>query len=559
MASKYIYLHCSKLYAGMVKIYILVVIIVCYTGINGFAQTSLLTLAEKSGYKSTSDYKDVMNFIEQLKDKYTNIRVETIANSTEGRDIPLLIIGRPLPDNPEALANDPRIVVYIQANIHAGEVEGKEATLMFARDILKGDKSKLLDNVVLLICPIFNPDGNEKISTQNRTDQNGPVNGVGVRYNGQFLDLNRDAMKSESPETRGLLKNVFNRWDPSVFMDCHTTNGSYHIEPVTFTWMVNPNGDKSLIDYMRDKMMPEISRTLLTEYKVENCFYGEFYNMANPEEGWVMDASEPRYMVNYYGLRNRLSILNENYVYADFRSRVLGCYDLIHSLLDYASANRGEIKQLISKADQRTISRGKVPAPKDSFAVEYRVKPAHKKVTIKTYDAELVSETDGWKNYKKGQKQKTVTVPYFNEYFPVRSVQLPFAYILKVSDPEITDLLRNHGINLEKLSEDSKIEVESFVVSELHVAPRLNQGHYINSIKGSYSDGTVDFPAGTIVIRMAQPLANVAACLLEPESDDGLLVWNFLDRYLVPQWGSGYNQYPVCKIMKNTCLRTTRF
>ena len=115
------------------------------------------------------------------------------------------------------LLNDPRIVVYIQANIHAGEVEGKEATLMFARDILKEKNSSLLDHVILLICPIFNPDGNEKISTLNRTDQNGPVNGVGVRYNGQFLDLNRDAMKAESPEVRGVLKNVFNRWDPYIF------------------------------------------------------------------------------------------------------------------------------------------------------------------------------------------------------------------------------------------------------------------------------------------------------------------------------------------------------
>ena len=199
--------------------------------------------------------------------------------SAEGRDIPLLIIGNPLPDSPEDLVNDKRIVVYIQANIHAGEVEGKEASLMFARDILKEKNSPLLDNVILLICPIFNPDGNEKISTLNRTDQNGPVNGVGVRYNGQFLDLNRDAMKAESPEVRGLLTNVFNRWDPSIFMDCHTTNGSYHVEPVTFTWMVNPNGDNSLISYMRDKMMPEMSETLSDRYKVENCFYGEFYDM----------------------------------------------------------------------------------------------------------------------------------------------------------------------------------------------------------------------------------------------------------------------------------------
>ena len=543
----------------MVTKFLTALLIAFFAGLDGSSQVNPMTIAEKSDYKSTSEYKDVMSFIGELKSSTNNLRIETIARSADGKDIPLLIIGKPVPDSPEELANDPRIVIYIQANIHAGEVEGKEATLMFARDLLKEQYSSLLDHVILLICPIFNADGNDKISTWNRTDQNGPVNGVGVRYNGQFLDLNRDAMKAESPEVRGLLTNVFNRWDPYIFMDCHTTDGSYHVEPVTFTRMVNPNGDKSLITYLSGKMMPEISETLLNKYKVENCFYGEFFDMTDPSKGWVMDASEPRYMVNYYGIRNRLGLLNENYVYADFKSRVLGCYNLIHSLMDYAAAHYTEIKKLIADADRRTIERGINPSAADSFAVEYRAKPEKKQVTIKTFKAELVSETDGWKNYKKLDSQITVTVPYYIDFYPVRSVKLPYAYLLTVNDPEITDLLKNHGISLEKLAENTKIEVERFNMAELHGATRLNQGHYINGVKGNYLGETVDFPEGTIVIRMSQPLANVAAYLLEPESDDGLLIWNFLDRYLVPQWGRGFNPFPVCKIMKDTPLETIPF
>jgi hypothetical protein len=543
----------------MIKNISMVILAVLLIGSKGFGQGEMKTRAELSNFKSTSDYNDVMSFIDNLKSMSKNVRVETIAKSTEGRDIPLLIIGKPLPDSPEALLNDPRIVVYIQANIHAGEVEGKEATLMFARDMLREKNSPLLDHVILLICPLFNADGNDKINTRNRTDQNGPVNGVGVRYNGQFLDLNRDAMKAESPEVRGLLKNVFNRWDPYIFMDCHTTNGSYHVEPVTFTWMVNPNGDNSLISYLRDKMMPEISEKLLSKYKVENCFYGEFDDMMDPGKGWLMDASEPRYMVNYYGLRNRLAILNENYVYADFRSRVMGCYHLLYSLLDYATANYAEIKGLIAAADRRTISRGINSTKVDSFAVEYGVREAAKKVTIKTYEAELVSDSGPRKIYKRTDRQKTVTVPYFIDYYPVRKTGLPFAYLLTVNDQEVAELLKTHGIVLEKLAEDTSLEAEKFEISELHGAARLNQGHYFNSVKGTYTLSDISFKAGTIVIRMAQPLANVAAYLLEPESGDGLLAWNFLDRYLVPQWGRGFNPYPVCKIMNYTTLKTIPF
>jgi hypothetical protein len=519
-------------------------------------QTDFKTVAEKSDFKSTSDYKDVRNFIDQLLKLSHNIRAENIASSVEGREIPLLIVGDPLPKSPEDLINDKRIVVYIQANIHAGEVEGKEASLMYLRDLLSEKKPEILKNIVLLVCPLFNADGNEKISPLNRTYQNGPVNGVGVRYNGQFLDLNRDAMKAESPEVRGVLKNVFNKWDPAVFMDCHTTDGSYHVEPTTFTWMVNPDGDNSLISYMREKMMPEMSKTLFVRYKTENCFYGEFFDMMDPEKGWVYDASEPRYMTNYYGIRNRLGILNENYVYADFKSRVMGCYYLIHSLMDYASIHKTEIKNMLNEVDKKTITRGEDPAVTDSFAIEFNLRPLNEKVTIKTYEAELVSDTNGWKNYRRTDRRKDVTIPYYIDYYPAKSVRFPFAYLITANDPEITDLLKTHGIKIEKLSSDSKIEVQRFEISDLKGAAKLNQGHYTEMINGSFITDKVDFPAGTIVVRTAQPLGNLIAYLLEPQSKDGLLFWNFFDRYLVPQWGRGYNPYPVYKLLDRIDLKT---
>lgn len=535
------------------------ILIMLFTWSVTFSQEVLQTVAEKSDFKTTATYEDVMSYIEKLKKSSPYIRVEKIATSVEGRDIPLLIIANPLPKSPKDLAKDNRVVIYVQANIHAGEVEGKEAVLMYARDILKNKKSEILKNVVILICPNFNPDGNQKISKMNRTHQNGPENGVGVRYNGQMLDLNRDAMKAESPEVRGVIANVFNRWQPSVFMDCHTTDGSYHVEPTTFTWMVNPDGDNTLIAYMRDKMVPAMSKRLSGEYKVENCFYGEFYDMMNPDKGWVLDASEPRYMTNYFGLRNRLGILNENYVYADYKSRVMGCYYLIHSLMDYASANRSEIKSILQEADNRTLARGENPSVTDSFAVEYKVRPLPEKVTVRTYEAELAASDNGRRSIKRSDRQKDVSVPYFVDYYPTRNVKFPFAYIITVRDPQVTELLKLHGIRLETLTSDAKIEAERFEITELKGASRLNQGHYSNTIRGKIRTEETTFPAGSIVVRTSQPLANVASYLLEPQSNDGLVIWNFFDRYLAPQWGSGYNTFPVYKVLNQIDLKTVPF
>lgn len=519
-------------------------------------QKSLLTVAEGSDFTSTANYQDVMSFISSLKKTSEFIRTETIATSVEGREIPLMVIGNPLPASPQAMKNDNRIVVYIQANIHAGEVEGKEAVLMFARDLLSDPGSEYLKNVVFLLCPNFNPDGNEKISPLNRTYQNGPVNGVGVRYNGQFLDLNRDGMKAESPEVRGVITNVFNRWDPAVFMDCHTTDGSYHVEPVTFTWMVNPAGDTSLISYMRKKMMPAMSATLKSKYKVENCFYGEFNDLSRPENGWFYDASDPRYMSNYFGLRNRLGILNENYVYADYRSRVLGCYNLIRSLADYSSANKSAIRNMLAETDRTTILRGTRPAVTDSFPVEFRVRPLTQPVTIKTYEADVVTGPDGRRTFKRSDRRRDVTVPYYIDYYPSANVRFPFAYIITQNDPSVVELLKVHGIIIEKLSEKTRIISERFDLSELKGSGRLNQGHYTNTISGKFVCDTTDFDAGTLIIRTAQPLANLAAYLLEPQTNDGLMTWNYFDKYLVPQWGAGYYPYPVRRVIERTSLKT---
>jgi hypothetical protein len=539
----------------MKKLFIILILLLLAVN-NNFGQAKFQTRAEKTDFKSTSDYKDVRDYIGMLIKSSHYIRTENIATSVEGRAVPLLIIGNPLPQSPKDLVNDKRIVIYIQANIHAGEVEGKEATLMYIRDLLSEKNPEILKNVILLVCPLFNPDGNEKISPLNRTYQNGPVNGVGVRYNGQFLDLNRDAMKAESPEVRGVLTNVFDKWDPAVFMDCHTTDGSFHVEPTTFCWMVNPNGDNSLIDYMRDKMMPEISNTLSGKYKIENCFYGEFFDMMDPGKGWVLDASEPRYMSNYYGIRNRLGILNENYVYADFKSRVMGCYYLIHSLMEYSSSHKSEIKNMLGDVDRKTIARGNDPAVTDSFAIEYNVRPIPGKIKIRTYEAEPGKEVNGYRNYIKTDRQKDVLVPYYIDYYPTKNVKFPYAYIITTHDPAILDLLKIQGIKSEELSANTTIDVQQFEISELKGASRLNQGHYTNAINGKFISGPVDFPAGSIVVRTAQPLGSLVAYLLEPQSNDGLIFWNYFDRYLVPQWGTGYNAVPVYKVMEKMELKT---
>jgi len=514
----------------------------------------LLTTAERTDYKSTSTYGEVIQFMKTLTQNHSQARLEYFARSIEGRDLPLVIIADPMPASYKDLENDERTVVYLQANIHAGEVEGKEASQMLARELINGTLSdKILENVVVLICPIVNPDGNEKFSSENRTNQNGPAS-VGVRYNGQFLDMNRDAVKLETPEMRGVVTEIFNKWDPAVTVDCHTTNGSFHEEPVTFAWMVNPNGPRNLIDYMRDRMMPAVHKSLRDEHGVDNVFYGEFIDQLDMEKGWIYDASDARYMVNYVGLRNRLSILNENYVYADFRTRVNGCYHLLVSILEYTADHAGEIRELLAETDQWYTERHVHAPGTDLFTIESDVHPTPEQVTIKAIETDTIPGVRGYWRFRQGEGRFTINVDYYADYYATRSTEIPFAYLLSVPDPEILDLLRTHGIKIERLEKDTNLEVERFNVSSFESRNMPFQGHHLTNIDGDFETIAQTFPKGTYLVYTAQPLGNLAACLLEPQSTDGLVTWNFFDRYLVKQWYPDFNPYPIYKLMSDTGL-----
>lgn len=536
------------LYLGAICVCILI------SSLSAQSQKQPVTVAEASQYKATSRYSEVMDFIRALQAQSPYIKVETMGISPEGKEIPLVIIGKPVPSSPNDLKHDPRAVIYIQANIHAGEVEGKEASLMLMRDILQKSPPPYLDKLVLLICPIFNIDGNEKIDPKNRINQIGPEAGVGVRYNGQNLDLNRDSMKMESPELQGLAKNVLNRWDPILLIDCHTTNGSYHEEPVTYSWPLNPNGDMDILEYMRDTMLPAVAAQLKEKYNTLSIPYGNF--MGRNMEGWRTFGPQPMYVTNYIGLRNRFSILIENYAYADYKTRVLGNYHYLLAILDYCHSQREKIASLAQAADKRTIQRGLQPGENDLFAVEFDVKPLKNKVTILGWEMKVNPKKGSYPRMLKTDIKKTYVLSHYADTVPTRSVRFPYGYLISVPVPEITQKLLQHGIIVEKLIKPYTGEVESFRVTEIKAAERLYQGHHMNSLQGENVTQTVTFPAGSLFIPTAQPLGSLAAYLLEPESDDGLLVWNFFDRYLVPQWRRIPQICPVHKLLKPELLVT---
>lgn len=226
------------------------------------APAELQTVAEKSGYTETARHADVMALCRELTRRHPDAAYfGELGRSGEDRPIPLLVLADPPVRSAAEAERSGKLVVLALGGIHAGEICGKEALPMLARELLAQPGRPLLKNVVLALVPLYNPDGNERVSPTNRPTQPGPKTGVGRRENAGGLDLNRDFIKLDAPESRALV-GFLNAWNPHVFIDAHTTNGSYHRFAITYDGPKNPAGDPRVIEYSKKTFFPEVSAAL---------------------------------------------------------------------------------------------------------------------------------------------------------------------------------------------------------------------------------------------------------------------------------------------------------
>lgn len=507
-----------------------------------------VTVVEATSFARTSLYAEVVAHVQRVAASSSLVVLSSLGRSAEGREIPLVILSKERVRTPAELAATGKPAVLVVANIHAGEVEGKEACQMLARDVGTGKLAGLLDHQVVLVVPIFNADGNDKLGRNRRDD--GPEL-AGVRHNGQYLDLNRDFTKLESPEVRGLVR-VLREWDPVLLLDMHTTNGSYHREPVTYTTGGNPNGARTLADYMWGTLFPAVARTLQSTHGWDSVPYGGFVDAEHPDKGWENDSLEARYGTNYVALRNRLAILDENYSYADFRTRVLSSYAFVLSLLEFTNVHAAELASLVRRVDAET--RGSYL--QQVFADEWRLDRLMD-VTVKGFEHVKVPTTPEervrypwWGEFrmKPTEVHRDYTIPYMALATPTRTVELPAGYVLLPGFDEAVGNLLAHGIAVERLGQGCVVSAERFALEKVETATTLFQGHALITLGGHYAKAEVELPAGSVFVDMRQPLARLVPVLLEPSSADSLAAWGFFSRALVRQWSAEPGIYPVLRV-----------
>jgi hypothetical protein len=484
----------------------------------------LLTVAERSGWQATARYDEVMAMLGRLETRSPVMHVAELGTSVEGRSIPLVVLADPPVRSPLEARTGGRAVVFAFGNIHAGEVCGKEALLMLARELALEPDHPLLDRLVVVLAPIFNADGNERVDVDNRPGQIGPPLGMGERPNAQGLDLNRDWVKLESPEARALVR-FLTVWNPHVTVDTHTTNGSRHRYPLTFAAPLNPSGHPEPIHFVRDEMLPEISERLRTRHGYETFFYGNF----NEDRSvWETYSALPRFGGPYRGLRGQMSILSEAYAYAPYRERVLVTHAFVREILRYTAEHRQRITGIDERVRRESIEAGLSPRPDDLVGIRHRLTAFAEPAIIKTFVDDVSSVPQDLSVEHRGRYEATLSVPR------------PHAYVLGPGLEPVVRKLRAHGIAVQPWRGDATVEV--YTVTSVSRSEREFQGHRRVEVDVESTVARRSFTGG-VFVSVAQPLGTLAVYLLEPRSEDGLAAWNFLDDHLAV--GAEYPVYRV--------------
>ena len=522
----------------------------------------LLTRAEHSRWTETSRHAEVEAFCGVLAAKSRRVRLLSMGKSGEGRDIPALVLFSGAASSPAAARRAGRAIVLVQANIHAGEVEGKESVLMLARELaLSKAEPAILRRLTLVLVPDFNPDGNDRISTANRAldlsrleGQIGPPGGVGIRYTGAGWNLNRDHVKHDAVEMRAMAR-LNAAWDPHLFVDCHTTDGSIHGYDLTFDTAHNPlSGHPAPIALLRDRMLPEVARRLRRRTGIHTEFYGNFVDEARPEAGWATYPALPRFGSHYRGLRGRGDVLLETYSYIDFERRCRAMIETLRELLGVAAERAKDLRAACARADEETTAAGLDPRADDLVGVNYGVArrgpdgalsfdyPAHEEGEVRIRSVDRKSVRAHRLPGMKGVKSATYRCPHLRRFVPTASVPRPWAWLVPAN---LGPRLAEHGVRFEKCRLHGAIEAEASVVTAVErtkspdvtgsVAPAGGAGigegttRWETVLTVRRERRRVTPPPGLLLVRAAQPLGNLALYLLEPESDDGFARWGFLD------------------------------
>ena len=498
------------------------------------------THAEQTNYRETPRYQPTIDYAKRLAEGSPLIRYESFGKSGEGREMPLLIAAEGQTFTPDAAKAHRKPIILIQACIHSGEPDGKDAGLALLRDIaITKLHPDLLKHVVVLFIPIYNVDGHERSSPFNRINQNGPAE-MGWRGTTTNQNLNRDYMKVDTPETRAWL-GLWNKWNPDLFIDCHVTDGADYGSVITYHFEHHAGIAKSVLAWEREVIEGRVAPATEAAGSVTS-WYLEFVDNRDLTLGMRDFNGSPRFSTGYVPLRNRPAILIETHMLKDYGARVIGTYDFLRFALTEVNADPENLIAAGREADNKTIEWGQNYDPDRRYPLRFELTNESRPFYLRAVESKTgMSDISGAEWVEFGSAPLDLTVPMRDSFRVTRDIALPLYYIVPPQWREVIENLKHHGLELLTTVEVEELEVESYRFHNVQWAPAPFEGRFLTRFDLEPIRERRAFPPGSVIVSTAQPLAKVAVGLLEPEAPDSLVVWSFFSAiFEEKEYGENY-------------------
>ncbi len=508
-----------------------------------------LTHFEKSNQLESPDYENTLEYFQKFADSTPFVKIKTIGLTPQGRELKVIIVSKDKAFTPVQAKKTGKAIVLIQNGIHPGEVEGKDACMLLLREILiTKEMQHLLDNTILLIIPILNVDGHERVSPFNRPNQNGPKK-MGWRTNALNLNLNRDYLKADTPEIKSFLK-LFNDWLPDFMIDNHTTNGADYQYHVTYGIETHQNIDRGLLSFIDKKYLPY----LINKVEADGFIIGPYmeFKSGTIESGILDLPSPPRLSHGYCAAQNRVCLLVETHSLKPFANRVFSTKSMMEHTLSFVNDNHKEIISVNRVADKQTIKN--YLADKKKFPLVLSGNGKFDKFLFKGFEwNDEYSEITGSAVRKYTNNPIEIEIPIFNKANSLKKIIVPAAYLIPQQFVKVIEVIKAHQINFSQIKTAKKIKVEKYRFKNIQFAPRPYEGRHLPSFSCELFSEWAIIEPGTIVVPSNQRQLRVLVNLLEPDAPDSFVSWGFFNAFFErKEYAEAYVMEPVAKqMMKN--------
>jgi len=511
------------------------------------------TPAEKSCYATTPDYSETMAYLKRVEAAAPReVKIEPFGKTGEGRELDVVVVSRDGVFDPVAIHAAKRPVVLVQNSIHAGEMDGKDACLALLRDmVVSKTKASLLERAVFVFIPMYNADGHERRSRYNRINQDGPAE-MGWRGNGTNLNLNRDYLKADAPETRAFMT-MFHRWLPDFFVDDHVTDGADYQYDVTFTIDDGPNLPAGTAKWVDEVATPTLERYVDEHGHLAAPTYINLVNDNDPSEGLGFNDNPPRFSTGYTILEGRPGMLVELHMLKDYKTRVTGNYELLAGLMELVNRDADKLLALNAAADKEAEELGAHPLNNVRYplALGWGGQTSPFLFRGYKYTRELSGVSGAmWVRYT--HEPWNVSLPAQTGYKVTAEAVAPAAYIVPAQWTRVIDVLAAHQVEMTRTTADWSGVVETYRCAGMAWQGQPFEGrHPTFNGEAQHDPGRfgscalvrekMSFPAGSVVVRLNQRLSRVAMAWLEPAAPDSAMQWGFFDAvFEQKEYGEAY-------------------